>query len=162
MSIRRSAWIGAAAVLSALALTAAGAKAAPERIKAGTLDCDVSGGIGLIIGSQKEMTCLFTPAAGGRREVYRGVINKFGLDVGATTGGRMAWVVYAPTTQRFAALAGNYGGASGEATIGAGLGANVLVGGSDRTIALQPLSVQEQTGLNLAAGVANLELRPAR
>jgi len=158
----RSAWIGSAAALFAAALAASSASAAPDRIKAGTLDCDVSGGVGLVIGSQKGMTCMFTPTNGGRREVYRGVISKFGLDIGATTGGRMAWAVYAPTNQRFAALAGTYGGATGEATIGAGLGANVLVGGSDRTVALQPVSVEGQTGLNLAAGVASLELHPAR
>jgi hypothetical protein len=74
----------------------------------------------------------------------------------------MVWAVYAPTTRRFGALAGNYSGATAEATVGAGLGANVLVGGSDRTVALQPLSVQGQAGLNVAAGVAELTLHPAR
>ena len=74
----------------------------------------------------------------------------------------MVWDVYAPTTKHFAALAGKYVGASGEATVGVGLGANVLVGGSNRTVALQPVSVQGQTGLNLAVGVAGLTLRPAR
>src|SRR5947207_1381889 len=148
----KSALTGSAAVLSVVvALAAAGPTAAQERIKAGTLDCDVSGSVGLIIGSQKQMKCMFLPASRGRREVYLGTIHRFGLDVGATTGGKMAWTVYAPTSQRFAALAGTYGGASGEATVGAGVGANVLVGGSDRTVTLQPLSVQSQTGLNLAA-----------
>ena len=88
------------------------------------------------------------------------MIRKFGLDLGATTGGQMVWSVYAATTGRVAALAGSYAGATAEATIGAGLGANVLVGGSDRTIALQPVSIQGQTGLNVAAGVADLELQP--
>ena len=74
----------------------------------------------------------------------------------------MIWSVYAPTTRRFGALAGHYSGASAEATVGAGLGANVLVGGSDRTVALQPISVQGQTGLNVAVGVTGLDLRPAR
>ena len=74
----------------------------------------------------------------------------------------MIWAVYAPTTRKFGALAGHYGGVSGEATVGAGVGANVLVGGSNRTVSLQPVSVQGQTGLNLAVGVAELNLRPAR
>jgi hypothetical protein len=74
----------------------------------------------------------------------------------------MIWSVYAPTTGRVAALAGNYAGPSAEATVGVGLGANVLVGGSDRTVALQPVAVQGQSGLNLAIGVAGLELRPQR
>ena len=85
-----------------------------------------------------------------------------GLDLGATTGGEMIWAVYAPTTRRFGALAGHYAGATAEATVGAGLGANVLVGGSRRTIALQPIAVQGQAGLNVAVGVAGLDLRPAR
>ena len=122
----------------------------------------ISGGIGLIIASKKAVTCMFTPSAAGPREVYTGSISKFGLDVGATSGGEMVWTVFAPSNKKFGALAGTYAGASAEATVGAGLGANVLVGGSNRTVTLQPVSVQGQTGLNLAVGVAGLELRPAR
>ena len=133
-----------------------------ERTKVGTLTCDISGGIGLIITSHKDLTCMFTPSEPGPREVYVGGISKFGLDLGATAGGEMVWAVYAPTTRRFGALAGEYSGVSAEATVGAGLGANVLVGGSNRTVALQPVSVQGQAGLNVAAGVAELTLRPAR
>ncbi len=138
------------------------ASAQANRTKVGTLSCDISGGIGLIITSKKELTCMFTPSQPGPKEVYVGSITKFGLDLGATAGGEMVWAVYAPSTRKFGALAGNYGGATAEATVGAGLGANVLVGGSDRTVALQPVSVQGQAGLNVAAGVADLRLRPAR
>jgi hypothetical protein len=117
----------------------------------------------MIIASQKEVTCLFTPAGRGRQEAYVGTISRFGLDIGATQGGRMTWVVHSSTEGRMrGALAGTYSGAAAEATVGAGLGANVLVGGSNRSIALQPLSVQGQTGLNLAVGVAELRLVPAR
>lgn len=138
------------------------ASAQGNRTKVGTLSCDISGGIGLIITSKKDLTCMFTPSQPGPREVYVGSITKFGLDLGATAGGEMVWAVYAPSSRKFGALAGNYGGATAEATVGAGLGANVLVGGSDRTVALQPVSVQGQAGLNVAAGVAELRLRPAR
>jgi hypothetical protein len=154
--------------LAALTLAAAVALPAPsmaqgrDRTKVGTLTCDISGGLGLIITSHKDLTCMFTPSQPGSREVYVGSINKFGLDLGATTGGEMVWSVFAPSTRRFGALAGHYGGASAEATVGAGLGANVLVGGSDRTVTLQPVSVQGQAGLNVAAGVAEMNLRPAR
>ncbi len=79
---------------------------------------------------------MFTPSQPGPREVYTGSISKFGLDLGATAGGEMVWAVYAPTTRQFGALAGHYGGASAEATVGAGVGANVLVGGSNRTVTL--------------------------
>ena len=153
--------IAALAVAAAVVLPIP-ASAQANRTKVGTLSCDVSGGIGLIITSKKDLTCMFTPSQPGPREVYVGSITKFGLDLGATAGGEMVWAVYAPTTRKFGALAGDYGGATAEATVGAGLGANVLVGGSDRTVALQPVSVQGQAGLNVAAGVAELRLRPAR
>jgi hypothetical protein len=135
---------------------------APENVKAGTLTCDISAGIGLIIASKKQLTCMFTPSEPLPREVYTGTINKFGLDIGATAGGEMAWAVYAPTNRRFGALAGQYGGASAEATVGLGVGANVLFGGSDRTITLQPVSIQGQAGLNLAVGVTSLDLHRAQ
>jgi Protein of unknown function (DUF992) len=154
--------IGIAAAAITASLAGPAAAQAPQRAKAGMLTCDISGGIGLIIASQKQVQCLFTPAQPGPREVYVGTIRKFGLDVGATAGGEMAWEVFAPTAGGPAALAGSYVGATAEATVGGGLGANVLVGGSNRTIALQPVSVQGQAGLNVAAGVADLELRPVR
>ena len=152
----------ALAVAAAVALPAPAMAQAPNRTRAGTLTCDISGGIGMIIASKKEVTCMFTPSGPGPREVYVGSITKFGLDVGATAGGEMVWQVLAPSTRKFGALAGHYAGASGEATVGAGVGANVLVGGSDRTVTLQPVSVQGQVGLNLAVGVAGLDLQPAR
>lgn len=152
----------ALAVVAAVAMPAATMAQTPNRTKVGTLTCDISAGIGLIIASKKNVTCMFTPAQPGPREVYTGSITKFGLDVGATAGGEMIWAVYAPSDRKFGALAGNYGGASAEATVGAGVGANVLIGGSNRTVSLQPVSVQGQAGLNLAVGVAGLELQPAR
>lgn len=152
----------AAVVLAAAVALPVSAMAQSSRTKVGTLTCDISGGIGLIVASKKDVTCMFTPAVAGPREVYVGSISKFGLDVGATSGGEMIWSVFAPSNKKFGALAGEYGGASAEATVGAGLGANVLVGGSDRTVSLQPVSVQGQAGLNLAVGVSGLSLRPAR
>lgn len=150
----------AAVAIAGLALSSASAR---ERVKVGTLACNIAPGIGLIVGSQKQVSCMFTPSGRrGPREAYQGTINKLGVDIGATTGGAMAWAVYAPTTRRAGALAGNYGGASAEATVGLGAGANVLVGGSNRTITLQPISVQGQAGLNLAVSVTGLELHSAR
>jgi hypothetical protein len=133
-----------------------------QRIRTGVLNCDVSAGIGLVIGSQRSVNCLFTPDQPGPQEGYFGTISKLGLDIGVTAGGVMVWGVYADTTRGYGFLAGDYAGASGEVTIAAGLGANVLVGGSSRTVALQPVSVGSQVGLNLAVGVANLSLRPSR
>jgi hypothetical protein len=162
MHKRMIAFAAALTLAAAVTLPTATRAQRAERAKVGTLTCDISGGIGMIIASKKAVTCMFTPSRPGPREVYVGHISKFGLDLGATTGGEMVWAVYAPTNRRFGALAGHYVGATAEATVGAGLGANVLIGGSNRTVALQPVSVQGQAGLNVAAGVAGLDLRPAR
>jgi hypothetical protein len=133
-----------------------------EHVQAGTLTCDISGGIGFIIGSQKALNCSFVPTMPGPPEFYSGTINKLGLDLGGTRGGVMVWAVYAPTNRAAGSLAGIYAGASAEVTIGAGVGANILVGGSNHTVELQPLSIQGQTGINVAAGVAEIELHFVR
>ena len=145
-----------------LALVVASAEpAAAQRVKAGLLTCDVSGGIGLIIASKKAVSCVYAPDLPGPQEAYTGSFTRFGLDIGITGAGVMVWAVFTETTQGPGFLAGDYVGASGEVSIAAGLGANVLIGGSNRTVALQPLSVQGQTGLNLAVGIGDLTLRPA-
>ncbi len=136
--------------------------AAAQRIKAGVLTCDVSAGIGFIIGSSKSVQCGYTPDQPGPQEVYVGSFSKFGLDIGITGGGVMVWAVFTETIAGPGFLAGDYVGASADASVAVGLGANVLVGGSNRTVALQPLSVTGQVGLNLAVGLADLRLRPAR
>ena len=151
--------IAAAAVLA----VASAQPAAAQQVKAGVLTCDVSAGIGLIIGSQKSVSCLYSPELPGPQEAYVGAITRIGLDIGITAGGVMVWAVFTSTSVRGPGfLAGDYVGGSAEASIAAGLGANVLVGGSNRTVALQPVSVSGQIGLNLAIGVADLSLRPAR
>ncbi len=145
-----------------LSLIAGGAAWAQSRTEIGVLNCVVERGTGFIIGSRKQLSCSFDPADGvvGVRETYTGEIAKYGLDIGVTEQTLIKWLVLAPTTAYPAhALAGTYVGASGEVTLGVGLGANVLVGGSNDTFALQPISVQAQTGLNLAIGVASLTLR---
>jgi hypothetical protein len=157
MTIRKLALAGVAAGVVA----GTGAPAQAQNVQAGALTCNLSASVGMIVTSSKALACTFRNSR-GNIELYDGVIRRFGLDVGATTGGQMVWSVFAPSgrLQRFA-LAGSYGGASGEATVGAGLGANVLVGGSGRSVALQPVSLQGQSGFNLALGVASLELTPA-
>ena len=135
--------------------------AAAQRVKAGLLTCDVSAGIGFIIGSQKTVSCVYAPEPAGPQQVYSGSISKFGLDIGVTSSGVMVWGVFTDSVgPNPGFLAGDYFGATGEVTIAAGLGANVLVGGSNRTVALQPISVDSSVGLNLAVGVAELRLRP--
>jgi hypothetical protein len=147
-----------AASLAAL-ITPAQTAVAQQGVTVGALTCEVSAGLGLIVTSSKEMNCVFTSPAG--REPYYGTIRKFGLDIGATDQGILAWEVFAPSAgPKRGALAGEYAGVDASATIGAGAGANALVGGSGSSFTLQPLSIQAQTGLALAAGVASMTLRP--
>jgi hypothetical protein len=112
----------------------------------------------LLVGSRQRMNCVFRSNTGEQYR-YRGRITRLGVDVGITRGGRLFWGVFAPTAHIGpGALRGTYVGAGGNASLGLGLGANVLVGGSNRTISLQPLSVEGQVGINLALGVAGLRL----
>lgn len=143
--------IVAATITPALAATASGTNV-------GSLDCMIDGGIGLIFGSKKEVSCTFHPVKGSAQN-YRGSITKIGVDIGFTQKSYVKWLVFAPGSLEPGALAGSYGGASAEATVVVGLGANVLVGGLKNSIALQPVSVQGQTGLNLAVGIAGLKLK---
>jgi Protein of unknown function (DUF992) len=131
--------------------------------KAGTLTCRTSASLGLIIGSHQKLACRFTPDGSGVPEDYAGHINRLGLDLGIRAGGIMAWAVIAPTNGvHRSALAGRYVGASGSVSVGVGANANLLVGGSHRSFALQPLSVEGQVGVNLALGVAGLTLASVR
>ncbi len=146
--------------VSLLALFAFASTAeANSGIKIGVLSCGVGGGMGYIIGSSKPVDCVYQPANGGHAEHYSGSIGKLGIDIGFTNQTVMAWAVFAPGKTKRGALKGSYTGVSAEATVAVGLGANVLVGGFNKGINLQPLSVQAQTGLNIAAGVAGLKLR---
>lgn len=150
-----------ATTVAALSLCVAASSAqAQSRVRAGGLSCNLSASVGLIIGSRQQVQCTFTPSGGGPVEYYTGHIGRLGLDLGITAGGRMIWGVFAGTSRLPPrTLAGTYVGASGDASLGLGGGANVLVGGSNRTVSLQPLSLQGQVGVNLALGVASLTLR---
>lgn len=153
----------AAALAASLGMAAGMAQpaAAQSGVRIGSLSCNASGAWGFILGSTRELACTFTSA--GRVEYYRGQISRFGVDIGYTSGGVLVWGVIAPTAQlRPGDLAGTYGGATASATVGVGLGANALIGGSGNSITLQPLSIEGQTGLNVAGGVAAMTLTPAR
>jgi uncharacterized protein DUF992 len=143
-------------------LTALGSGPTADGVKAGLLACQISPSVGFIVGSFQQMTCRFTPDSGMAPENYTGSINRIGLDIGITGGRQLAWAVYAPTRGVApGGLAGAYVGASGDASLGVGLGANFLLGGSNNTVALQPFSVENQTGVSLALGIASLQLSPA-
>jgi hypothetical protein len=146
------------ATIAAFSLAAATLPAdAKGGVKVGTLACQVKPGVGLLIGSNKDMSCKFS-GVNGEHASYKGNIAKFGIDVGFTNGTTILWGVFAPAWQNAHALDGTYVGASAEATVGAGLGANVLVGGLRKSIALQPISVQGQTGLDASLALASVTL----
>ncbi len=146
-------------VLGGLAVCAAAPASAQEaNVKAGLLKCYVSGGAGFIIGSTKDLDCKYE-GLDGSRDSYRGEISKYGLDIGATGKGVMYWTVLAPTGKLGPrALAGGYGGVTAGAAVGVGAGANAMLGGSNKTVTLQPLSGQVEEGLNLAVGIAEMKL----
>lgn len=147
---------GAAAVAALLAVAN---PAAAAGVKIGVLSCHVSSGWGFIFGSSKDLHCNFSPSGRAAGERYVGSVSKFGVDVGYTSGGVLVWDVFAPATgMRAGALAGAYAGVTGSATVGVGAGANVLVGGFNRSITLQPVSIEGNTGLNVAAGIGEITL----
>ena len=155
----------AAITLVAIAVSVVPSAAQKANATLGLLDCIVEGGKGFIIGSQKNLQCTFTSANKKLApETYVGVIKKFGLDVGATKKAVLRWRVLAPSRDAYApgVLAGDYAGVSAEATVGVGGGANLLVGGPRKSLTLQPLSLQTQSGLNVAAGVTSFQLRAAK
>jgi Protein of unknown function (DUF992) len=158
----RAVLAAAGAVAAVLATITGPAQAQPQQIQVGQLTCSLSAGVGLIVGSQRNVNCIFQGAPGEPDEAYTGTMSRIGLDIGVTAGGVIVWTVFAGTNRYAGMLAGRYAGATAEASVAAGLGANVLVGGSQHTVALQPLSLQGQVGLNVAAGVGELELHPVQ
>jgi hypothetical protein len=151
----------ATAAAAAFALAgAAGAAQAASTVKVGVLTCDVEPGLGFVIGSDKALDCWFKPSKGGKTEHYSGSIKKLGIDVGYTAKTKIAWLVFAAekAPNRKHALAGTYVGASHEVTLGLGLGGNWLIGGSNKSFALQPWSIQGQVGLNWSLTWTDLEL----
>ena len=151
----------ATAAAAAFALVgAAGAAQAASTVKVGVLTCDVEPGLGFIIGSDKALDCWFKPSKGGKSEHYSGSIKKLGIDVGYTAKTKIAWLVFAAqkAPNKKHALAGTYVGASHEVTLGLGLGGNWLIGGSNKSFALQPWSIQGQVGLNWSLTWTDLEL----
>ena len=151
-----------AIALATVLFASASSAMAQSRIEVGVLECRGST-TSFVVGSVTELSCAFRPAGGGPPEPYRATLRRAGVDLGFNQQIVVAWAVWAPSSgpQR-RELAGNYGGGAASATVGVGLGANALIGGSGNTIALQPLSGQAQTGLSVAAGIAGLELRPGR
>jgi hypothetical protein len=126
------------------------------------LRCKLNPSIGFIIAGHQSMECSFQPNGPNPPQAYQGALNTVGLDVGITAGGVLGWAVFAPTSGVPAgALAGEYVGASGDIGLIAGVGTNILVGGSGRTFALQPISLEGSVAVNVALGVSGLKLRPA-
>jgi len=144
----------------ALALFASSRAHAQAKVEIGTLTCVGGEGIGLVVGSKKAYQCQFMATGDRRAETYEATVTKIGIDVGVTGQTTMIWTVLAASQpRRGGALAGIYAGAAADAAVGVGGGGKILVGGSDKSIILQPLSVQGQVGLNLAVGVTGMKLR---
>ena len=145
--------------IAALVASFTGADALP--VRAGILQCQGGQNVGFVVGSVTSLECVFR-SEGRRPEPYIATVRRYGVDLGFTDQTRLAWAVNAPTGRigRRGELAGSYGGVGANASVGVGFGGNFLVGGPQNSYALQPISVQGQTGLNVAAGIADLELTP--
>jgi len=167
--MRQSIWaaLGAASLLVS-ATTVAQTPATPgtpqaaskSGVNVGTLTCHVADGMGMVFGSSKALGCLFV-RTDGVGEPYLGDIKRFGVDIGYTKDAQMVWLVFAPGAINPGALAGDYGGVGAQATVVVGGAVNVLIGGSSKQITLQPVSVAGNAGLNVAAGFAEVVLKPA-
>jgi hypothetical protein len=157
--------VAALAVMLSAAPNALAQGEAPAKhvVKLGYLSCHVSSGWGFIFGSSRKLQCTYTPAEKGKKiENYSGSITKFGADIGYLQSGVILWTVLSPGTKittNPGLLAGHYAGATASATLGLGVGGNLLVGGMDGSISLQPLSIEGNTGLNVAAGIATMDLK---
>ena len=151
-------------LLCASMLGAVGLAASPQAanaasgVRIGTLECHESSGWGMVLAGSRAVRCAFSH--GDHVERYTGAISKYGVDLGYQGSATLVWAVFAPSDPLGpGAIAGNYGGATAGAAVGVGLSANALIGGSDRSVALQPLSIEGATGLDVAAGVGTLSLR---
>ena len=134
------------------------AAAEPIGVTAGLLNCDVGSGWGMVLGSSRAVSCVYTPTSGTPQR-YVGSIKKFGVDIGYLSSATILWAVAAPTSGLSpGALAGDYMGATGSASLGAGVGANVLFGGFQRSVTLQPVSFEGNQGLDVAGGIADVTL----
>jgi Protein of unknown function (DUF992) len=155
----RTTCLSAIAAAMLMATVPTGAQA---NVEVGGLTCRSTGGVGYVVGATLNFECVFVPSGGGPAHRYVGVVRRIGVDLGVTQNVSMGWLVFAPTGAIHPGdLAGSYGGVQGNAAVGVGVGANALVGGSNNTFALQPVSAQAQAGLNVSAGLTDLELRPA-
>jgi hypothetical protein len=161
--MRRSLILAGAVVTTLVAsLNGANAQQPLQRVQVGILECRGGASIGFIVGSVTNLGCVLR-VEGMPEDRYVATIRKVGVDLGITQESALAWGVYAPVARLGPGdLSGNYAGAQGSAAVGVGVGGNALVGGSNNSIALQPLSVQGQVGLSVAAGLESLELRPGR
>ncbi|NVN87918.1 MAG: DUF992 domain-containing protein [Rhodopseudomonas sp.] len=156
MQISRLFGIAAATLIASFASAHAQA-----RLQVGVLECTGGRNVGFVVGSVTELQCVFR-SEGRRADPYIATVQRVGLDLGFTENTGLAWAVYAPTKWIGRGdLGGSYGGVGANASVGVGFGGNLLVGGSENSYSLQPLSLQGQTGLNVTAGIANLQLRPA-
>lgn len=149
-------------VLAAIAIVFAMPALASEdspKVEIGKLSCLVEGEHSFIVGSTATLGCSFSPVDGGAVENYKGTVRDYGLDIGKTNQATLVWGVLAPSANRKPGLlAGTYGGLTAGASVGAGIKANALLGGFDRSIALNPFSLESQTGTNLTLGVSKMTL----
>jgi hypothetical protein len=158
--------LGAAAVaalaMGALTISKACAQAANIReVEIGSLNCSKAGGGSFVFGSSKEFDCVLA-RNDGVGERFTGTIGKFGVDAGFATDAKIVWLVFVVGQVTPGVIAGDYAAATAAAAARVGAGSNYLIGGSNKQVILQPLSIEGREGLNAAAGIAEMRLRVAQ
>lgn len=149
-------------ILAAGAALLAASATQAQSVKSGELRCQASGAVGAVVASRQTLDCTLAPTQGGPALRYSGTITKVGVAIGEIKAGEMRWLVYSPNLSGPADIQGAFVGVTADVAVGRGLGANVLVGGDRNGVALQPVSVEANQGVNVAAGIAELELRRAQ
>jgi hypothetical protein len=159
MSYLKRNFLFAISLIGALSIPPVFAQSPQTWAQAGMLRCNLNPSVGFVLFGHQSMECRFEPVSGAA-QAYDGAINTVGLDLGVSGGGRFAWAVFGPAEGiPNGALAGEYVGASGDIGLGVGVGANVLVGGSNRSVALQPVSLEGSVAVDAVAGLSQLKLR---
>lgn len=148
--------------IAAAACLAWSPMAARADVNVGSLVCNVSSGFGYLIGSNRNVSCVFN-RSNGTIERYNGQIRDWGFDLGYFHAGSIVWGVIAPGNNVApGALAGDYTGAGAGGSAGVGVKVNLLFGGDGGKISLQPLEFEGNIGIGANVGVTRLTLFPGQ
>jgi len=154
--------LGFAFIASAMMAVPAFAGHSSAGTKIGILTCDAVPGskLNLLVHSTTDVECTFNSTAGEGTEHYVGETGVgFGIDLKWDSESHLVFTVFAAEGSGSNKLSsGKYVGVGAEAAAGLGLGAHALVGGSNKSVSLQP-AIQAGVGVGASAGLTYLYLQ---